>query len=131
LGRTLHYLFQRMTVEPLLDGGQFVGWQVVRLDQPEFWDTIDLRLGDVVTAVNDLPIERETEAYDAFASLKRAEQLRITLLRGGERLELVFKIVDRGGRRAKPKPGGGTKTKPRLNRAAGAKLRLSRNVGAQ
>ena len=120
-----------MTVEPLLDGGQFVGWQVVRLDEPEFWESIDLRLGDVVTAVNDRPIERETEAYDAFVALKRARQLRITLLRGGERLELVFKIVDREGRGAKPKPGGGTNAKPRPRQDASAKARPSRDTRVQ
>ena len=43
-------------------------------------------------------LERDTQAYDAFVSLKKSDQMRIALLRGGERLELVFKIEPQPGR---------------------------------
>jgi type II secretory pathway component PulC len=102
LGRFLRNLFSQLAVEPYLDERQqFLGWEVVRLHDAEAWSDIDLQPGDVVTAVNNMPLERETQAYDAFMSLKQAHEIDISLLRGGERLELVFKIADRPG---SPKP---------------------------
>jgi len=45
--------------------------------------------------VNDLPIERDTEAYDAFESLKQADSLRVSFQRDGQSHLLVYKIVPR------------------------------------
>jgi hypothetical protein len=99
LGRFLKFLFARLEVAPLLDARErFVGWEVVRIYPGEFWGGVDLREGDVVTSVNSQPIERETQAYDAFQSLKTADELVIALLRRGERMELVFKIANQPGR---------------------------------
>ena len=70
LGRFLKVLFARLTVDHYLDEHeQFVGWEVVRLSDPEFWEGIDLRMGDIVTSVNGHALERDTQAYDAFVSL--------------------------------------------------------------
>jgi type II secretory pathway component PulC len=103
LGRFLQFLFARLEVAPLLDGRErFVGWEVVRLHPARFWEGIDLREGDVVTSVNGKPIERDTQAYDAFQSLKTADELVIALLRRGERMELVFKIAVQPGRSSSP-----------------------------
>ena len=103
LPRFLESLFQRLDVEAQMDErGAFLGWEVVRLVRDSFWDGIDLREGDVITAVNGMPIERETQAYDAFMALKQSDELAISLLRGGERMELDFKIVSQPGRSAQP-----------------------------
>lgn len=98
LGRFL----QHVQVEPALDEGRFLGWEILELNPPAFWRGIDLFPGDVVTRVNGLPIEREFEAYTAFISLKNASELRVNLERGGEPRELVLKIVPRVGGGAKP-----------------------------
>lgn len=84
---------QRVDVEPRLVDGQFKGWSIVDLNPSDFWRGVDLRPGDVVTRVNDLPIERETEAFDAFQSLKQSDALRVTFQRAGESRVLEYKIV--------------------------------------
>jgi S1-C subfamily serine protease len=85
---------QRVEVEPSLDNGKFKGWAIVALNPPEFWRGVDLKPGDVVVSVNGLPIERETEAFDAFESLRSAERLEVAYVRGGEPRKLVYKIVE-------------------------------------
>lgn len=90
----LGWFLQRVEVEPAVEAGRFRGFRVVRLQPPEFWQGVDLRPGDVVLRVNGLPIERETQAYEAFQSLKRATELRIRLARGGTERDLVYRIVD-------------------------------------
>jgi type II secretory pathway component PulC len=86
---------QRVEVEPRLVDGQFRGWSIVNLSPRDFWSGVDLKPGDIVTRVNDLPIERETEAYDAFESLKQADTLRVTFQRDGQSRMLEYRIVQR------------------------------------
>jgi S1-C subfamily serine protease len=91
LGRFL----QLVEVEASLEGGQFQGFRILVLQPQEFWHGVDLKPGDVVTAVNGMPIERETQAYEAFQALKTAKELRVSYLRGGKARELVYQVVDR------------------------------------
>jgi type II secretory pathway component PulC len=91
LGRFL----QKVDVEPSLKGGKFEGFRIVALRPHEFWRGVDLAPGDVVTSVNGMPIERETQAYDAFIALKTSERLTVNYLRNGAPRELVYRIVQR------------------------------------
>ena len=89
LGRFL----QKVDVEPSFAAGQFQGFRVVELRPGSFWQGVDLQPGDVVLKVNGLPIERETQAYAAFQSLKSAGELRVDLLRAGQPRSLIYPIV--------------------------------------
>lgn len=84
---------QTLDVEPSLDSGRFRGWTIVALRSEELFGDIDLKAGDVVTSVNGLPIERETEAFDAFESLRGADQISIAYARAGSPRTLSYKIV--------------------------------------
>ncbi len=86
---------QRIDVEPRLVDGQFRGWSIVNLNPRDFWSDVDLKPGDIVTRVNDLPIERETEAFDAFESLKQSDALRVAFQRDGQNRLLEYKFVDK------------------------------------
>ena len=48
-----------------------------------------------MTRVNGLPIERETEAFDAFQSLKQSEALRVAFQRDGQSRVLEYKIISK------------------------------------
>jgi type II secretory pathway component PulC len=86
---------QRVEVEPRLVQGQFRGWNIVNLSPREFWSGVDLKPGDIVTRVNGLPIERETEAFDVFESLKESDSLRVAFQRDGQDRLLEYRIVQR------------------------------------
>jgi type II secretory pathway component PulC len=94
LGRFL----QRVEVEAALDNGKFKGFRILTLYPPSFWQEVDLKPGDVVTRVNGMPIERETQAYDAFVALKKSNELRVSYRRGAQDRTLVYKIVARSER---------------------------------
>jgi general secretion pathway protein C len=85
---------QRVQVEPSLLAGRFRGWTIVDLRPSGFWEPVDLKPGDVVTSVNGLPIERDTEAYAAFESLRTADQLKVDYFRDGAPRSLAYPIVD-------------------------------------
>jgi hypothetical protein len=85
------WVFRRVILEEVLGrDGRFVGWRIVGL--PEDWRTVDVRPGDVVTRVNGLPIEREYHAWDAWVSVAKLPELKISLMRDGATREVVVPI---------------------------------------
>jgi S1-C subfamily serine protease len=89
LGRFLTHV----VIEPSLSAGKFAGWSIVGLEPPELWKDVDLQPGDVVTGINGMAIERETEAFDAFQAVRQAPMLEVTYLRQNQPRTLRFTIV--------------------------------------
>ncbi|MFI5301013.1 MAG: hypothetical protein ACHREM_23265 [Polyangiales bacterium] len=95
LGRFLRYVEVQEVLETRAKKRVFVGWRVVALRGPAgTWDGVDLRVGDVVTAINGFKIEREMQADSAFRSLAVASEIRVSLVREGAAAELRRSIVD-------------------------------------
>jgi len=86
---------QRVEVKERVVDGQFRGWTIVTLNPSDFWSGVDLKPGDIVIRVNDLPIERDTEAFDAFQSLKQSDALRVAFQRDGQSRVLEYKIISK------------------------------------
>lgn len=86
---------QKVSVDPLVDGGAFVGWELLSLQPAGFWQGVDLRPGDVVISINGLPVERPEHALAIFGALKKASELRVSYLRGAEERELAYRILPR------------------------------------
>lgn len=96
LSRGLGDFLSHLQVEPALAAGKFHGWRVIGLRAGDpLWQGTDLAPGDIVTAVNDRPIERPEQAFAAFQSLAVAKELRVTYERNKVRRELVYPIDDR------------------------------------
>src|SRR5690606_10955693 len=55
----------RVTTEPHLEGGRFVGHRLTEL-RSELFDGVDLRPGDTVVRVNGMPVERPGQALQAW-----------------------------------------------------------------
>jgi type II secretory pathway component PulC len=84
-----------LQIEPALAAGKFRGWRVVGLRAGDpLWQGTDLAPGDVVTAVNDRPVERPEQAFAVFQSLAVAKELRVAYERHNVRRELVYPIDD-------------------------------------
>ena len=88
--------FERVEIDdhPVLVGGKFHGFRIAVLRDAAFWSGVDLRPGDVVTAVNGFPIERPEQAQTAFDSLEVASELRVAYDRDGQPKEFAYAIVD-------------------------------------
>lgn len=90
LGRFL----QKFEMEPsLTERGEFSGFRIVRVLDAGTFQGLGIGPGDVVTSINQRPIERPTEAYEVFVSLKTAETLDVDYLRGGRPMRLSLPIV--------------------------------------
>jgi len=92
----LGVFLQRVDIDdhPVMTGGKFHGFRIAALHDPSFWGGVDLKPGDVVTAVNGFPIERPEQAQTALESLDVASELKVAYERDGQPRELVYAIVD-------------------------------------
>lgn len=86
---------QKIKVEPNLRDDKFAGWIVRALYPRDFWEGVDLQPGDIVTQVNDKPIERDSQAFEVFQSLKTAPVLKVSYLRDGTPRTLSYEIIER------------------------------------
>jgi len=86
------YVLAMVQIDPAKRDGRFVGFQIVsfRAELPAY---LDLRPGDVVARVNDLPIERPEQFFAVFEALKTAGEVKFDVLRDGERREIAVPIV--------------------------------------
>jgi hypothetical protein len=74
-------LSQVISEEVMGRDGTFVGWRL--LGVPEEWSGIDVRPGDVVMRVNGLPVETPDQAWDAWKSVARSPDLKLSVMRDG------------------------------------------------
>ena len=86
---------QRADLKPELHEGTFVGFRIVELHPPAWWQGVDLAPGDVITRVNGMPIEQPTDAHAAFESLRTADKLVVSYLRDGQERELSYSIIEK------------------------------------
>ncbi len=78
---------------PVQQRGQFVGFKIVAFkDGPP--TVIDLRVGDVLLAVNGRRIERPGDYFEVFQALQTAEVLQLVVLRGARQQVLDYPIVE-------------------------------------
>lgn len=96
LNAGLGMFLQRVTFDvehPVFRDHKFVGFRITELKGPG-WQTIDLKAGDVVTAVNGFTIERPEQAQQAFLSLAVASELRVDYERDNQPRSLRLGITD-------------------------------------
>lgn len=87
-----HFLRQ-LEVEPVHVQGTFVGHRILRV-APGPLQHVDAVPGDIVLSVNDLPIGTPADFQRLWESLRTAVVVRAWIERGGERHELIFRVLD-------------------------------------
>ncbi|MDQ3036922.1 MAG: hypothetical protein M3Y87_31300 [Myxococcota bacterium] len=85
---------QKVATEADLREGRFVGFRLTELRDAALFEGVDLAQGDTVVEVNGYAIERPEDAFTVWTSLHVASELSLVVLRGDERRELRFAIVD-------------------------------------
>jgi S1-C subfamily serine protease len=86
---------QRADLRAELREGTFVGFRIVELRPPAWWQGVDVVPGDVITRVNGMPIEQPTDAHAAFESLRKSDKLVVNYLREGQPRELSYSIIEK------------------------------------
>ncbi|GAA0725107.1 type II secretion system protein N [Dokdonella soli] len=82
-------LMKRVQVVPVLDGGKLTGVRLSAGADAALISQIGLRPGDVVTAVNGMPVDSFARGQQILSSLGSASSVRVTVLRDGKPTELT------------------------------------------
>lgn len=95
LGQGPAFLLQQVPVKPILDGGDFVGFQV-----QSFFEgysklaQADIQVGDVIVAINTHRIIFPEDLFAVWEGLQGASHLQIDLIRGQTLHTRTWKIRD-------------------------------------
>jgi S1-C subfamily serine protease len=81
-------------VAPVLVGGKFAGWRLVRiLDGEHRFDGLDLAPGDVLIDVNGMPVSQPDQLAAVFDALRAASQITLDLERGGAPFRITVAVT--------------------------------------
>ncbi len=86
--------FARMPVRPHRVGRRFIGFKLLDLygHAPPHPD--GLHVGDVVTAVNDMPIARPEQFMKVWETVGVARTIEVDVMRREQPMRVVYRIVD-------------------------------------
>jgi S1-C subfamily serine protease len=86
-------LLRQLEVAPHLEGQRFVGWELVQLVDPHGVLTgLDVAPGDILLAVNGMPLSRPDELQAVWDSLRTENVVVAELWRGRARFEIRYEI---------------------------------------
>ena len=94
LSRSPGSFLQRMPVRPALQGGRFLGFEVLALygNAPPHPDGV--HVGDIVTEVNGVRIVRPAHLMKLWRGLRRADQVDVSVIRRGNPVRVTYRIID-------------------------------------
>jgi len=83
-------LLKQARMEPRIVAGQTDGFVVRMLRANSLLDQLGLRRGDVVMAINDLPLDSPEKALQIFQQLREARNIKVDLLRNERPLTFEY-----------------------------------------
>ena len=81
-------LLQLVGASAVVESGQFRGYRVMKPEDPAFLESLGLKPGDVLTAVNGLPLNTPDYGAQALEAVSGTGKLTFTVQRGGQVLIL-------------------------------------------
>ena len=94
LGKGPGRFFERMPVVPYKQQGRFVGFQIVQLYAQAPPHPEGVHVGDVVTAINGLPIARPNQFMKVWKEMHGQRVIEVDVLRRSAPVRVVYRVVD-------------------------------------
>ncbi len=76
------------------DKGKMIGYILQPGREPELFDQMGLKPGDVVTRINDINLDNLASGMQALRSVQSGDTVSMTVLRGDKQESLTFRIPD-------------------------------------
>ncbi|MFW7380053.1 MAG: PDZ domain-containing protein [Oligoflexus sp.] len=92
IGENLSKVLMQAAAIPHTINGQLVGFQLLEIDEGSIFDIAGFINGDVITHINEKPINNAALAIRALNNLRQAEQVNFSYLRQNEERELTVRI---------------------------------------
>ncbi len=85
-------LAQFVSAIPARENGRFVGFKIIAKQSHPAFKELDIRSGDVVTEVNGITIDSPQKGFQVLQNLRNAKQVNVTLMRGGQIVQLSHSL---------------------------------------
>jgi len=79
-------------IQPMDEGGRFVGYRLAAGKDPRVLRRFGLRPGDVLVGVNGIELSAPEKGLDAIKELTQASDIQLEVLRNGQPLSFSFKV---------------------------------------
>ncbi len=85
---------QIMSPTAVTENGKLVGMRVYPGANRQAFDKLGLKAGDLVTAINSVPLNDQTKAEQIFNSLSSSAEAQVTLTRNGVQQDLRLNLAE-------------------------------------
>jgi len=92
LGQEVPRILAETTLVPVTDGGQVAGFTLTRLPEGTLLSDAGLRAGDVITSINDVPIDSLATLIGLWPRLQSESDIRGVVLRNGQPVALTVHL---------------------------------------
>ncbi len=86
------HLLDVMRAMPVMENGKLSGYRVFPVGNSDAFAKLGLKPGDVVTAVNGMPLDNPAESMGILNQIKTSEQISITYTRNGQQQTQVLQM---------------------------------------
>jgi len=91
-GEGLNKILMQAATIPYVENGKLIGFRILEIDPGSIYDVAGFQNGDVITHINEQPINDAGLALRALSSLKTASTASFNYLRGSTPLTLTIEI---------------------------------------
>jgi type II secretion system protein C len=88
LGQEVPRILSETTLVPVTESGQVAGFTLTRIPEGTLLTDAGLRAGDVITSINDVPIDSLTTLINLWPRLQSESDIRAVVLRNGQPVTL-------------------------------------------
>ena len=81
---------QYVQFQPYTRNGQYAGVRVMPGANPQVFNLTGLQPGDVITSVNNIPLDNPDKGFQALEFLAQAQEVNLTVLRNGQTQNLTI-----------------------------------------
>lgn len=89
-------LMEVVRTMPVMDHGKLSGYRVYPAGNPSIFNQLGLKAGDVVTAVNGIPLTDPAQSMRVLSTIKTSDQISVSLLRNGQMQTQVLQMPPPG-----------------------------------
>jgi general secretion pathway protein C len=89
-------LMQVVRTMPVMDHGKLSGYRIYPAGNPSIFNQLGLKAGDVVTAVNGIPLTDPAQSMRVLSTIKTSDQISVSLLRNGQMQTQVLQMPPPG-----------------------------------
>jgi general secretion pathway protein C len=87
-------LMDSVRAMPVMQQNKLTGYRIYPAGNPAIFNQLGLKPGDVVTAVNGIPLTDPAQSMRILSSVKTSQQVSVTLLRNGQPQTQVLQMQD-------------------------------------